>query len=787
MNGWNDPKADIVQLVVAWMRTESNGSWLVVIDSADDASVFQDTVTSHVDHDTNTTTTTSVPLWPLLARSSRGSILLTSRNREVASLILGTESNTLEVGPMRTKGALALLQKKLTSIVKHEEAHALINALDHMPLALTQAAAFINRTPRMSVKRYLEGFENDKAQLLEQNVVDIRRHAEVSNSIMSTWQISFNYIRERSVTAARLLSLMSLFDRQKIPRALLERNYIEDEDEDRDFEHDMYMLTSFCLVKAGVDGSSYEMHGLVQFATKKWLQLNDELEYWRQMYILVISSTFSLELLEDEPRCQEFFPHIQTALDNHPLNADALEIWASIAHTAGCYLFDRGEFSQAYKLTSEALEVREILCDPDDPVIFDNLNSVGIALRWIGRYEEAKVMYERAIEGQTRVHGPGDFQTLTSALNLASLHDDNGHWVEAETLLLQILDAARQLDTEVGHGLVLSILSGLAINHKGFGRYKEAAALLLQVAEARERDLGPNHRTTTTIKSNLANAYTYLGRFREAEELNREVLRVHELYHHVETEILVTKGHIAYCLEAQGFWTEAETMKLEVLKRTEAKLGPEHPDTIFAVSHLASNYIDQGRFDEAETLRLQNIAVSKKIFGEDHSNTLDAEAGLAVIYGEQKRYGESEALLTRLLKIRQAELGDRHPTTLRLKANLASIYRDQGRYEEAQQKEEFVLQARTEHLGEEHMDTLLILGNLAVTLRRQGFVEKAYELKERSYQGHIKVLGPEHPITKRHREGLEKWRREDQEAEDKTRKHTCNQRSVDELKQMSIE
>jgi hypothetical protein len=40
MEGWDDPKADVLRLVRNWLCEESNGQWTLVVDNADDASLF---------------------------------------------------------------------------------------------------------------------------------------------------------------------------------------------------------------------------------------------------------------------------------------------------------------------------------------------------------------------------------------------------------------------------------------------------------------------------------------------------------------------------------------------------------------------------------------------------------------------------------------------------------------------------------------------------------------------------------------------------------------------------
>jgi hypothetical protein len=93
--------------------------------------------------------------------------------------------------------------------------------------------------------------------------------------------------------AARLLSLMSFFDRQGIPESLLRARYAADQDKEHaDFDDDIDTLTSYSLVEiSSADGSEFEMHRLVQYLTKKWLELCSELEEWKARYATMMDSS----------------------------------------------------------------------------------------------------------------------------------------------------------------------------------------------------------------------------------------------------------------------------------------------------------------------------------------------------------------------------------------------------------------------------------------------------------------------------------------------------------------
>jgi hypothetical protein len=94
--------------------------------------------------------------------------------------------------------ALALFEKKLGAQGDSGGVAELAAALEYMPLAIVQAAAYISqRAPRYQVAKYLEEFrksERKRSSLLSYNNGKLYRDWEAKNSIVVTWQISFEYI-----------------------------------------------------------------------------------------------------------------------------------------------------------------------------------------------------------------------------------------------------------------------------------------------------------------------------------------------------------------------------------------------------------------------------------------------------------------------------------------------------------------------------------------------------------------------------------------------------------------
>jgi hypothetical protein len=147
-----NPKTDVLRLVSNWLRDEINSQWMMILDNVDDVETFFP----------KSSESSSISLAAYLPQSRNGSILITSRNKDAASRLAGGLQNTKEVQTMDESQGLQLLRNKLQDAAKEEGAPDLLHTLDYIPLAITQAAVFINRRSRMTVLGYLDEFRKNE-------------------------------------------------------------------------------------------------------------------------------------------------------------------------------------------------------------------------------------------------------------------------------------------------------------------------------------------------------------------------------------------------------------------------------------------------------------------------------------------------------------------------------------------------------------------------------------------------------------------------------------------------
>ncbi|KAM3064617.1 hypothetical protein ACMFMF_011895 [Clarireedia jacksonii] len=354
-------------LVHDWLRNDRKGKWLLILDNVDDAGflVQAQSISEHGQTNSMGNRNTQ-PLAAYLPQCPNGSILITTRSKS-AALKLVEQRNIIAVEPMDGVDALALFENKLGRYDDGDDTAKLAEALEFMPLAIVQAATYIlQRAPRYSVRNYLQDFQKSdrkKTSLLNYEGEQLRRDWEAKNSIIITWQISFDYIREIRPSATDLLSLMSFFVRQGIPEALLRRR-----EEQRNSQQDE-------------NSTTIEMHTLVQLATRKWLEVHKQQERWKQQFIRNLDAELPTGDYENWEKCQVLFPHAQSAVAQQPEEQDSLRGWASILYKAAWYAEKMGKGTETEEMSGRAMKVRKKILGREHNDTLNSIAMVGLAYK----------------------------------------------------------------------------------------------------------------------------------------------------------------------------------------------------------------------------------------------------------------------------------------------------------------------------------------------------------------------------------------------------------------------
>ena len=549
------PDADIVKLIFNHLTDPANGQWLMILDNIEDFVLYPGSRSQE-----DETEASPQHLAAFVPEVAHGSVLITSRNRIAAESLIGGSSTILEVKPMNDSDTLALIRARSGDEKSLEEdCIALLHMLGNIPLAITQAAAYISqKAPRMSISRYLNLFSQsvkNQTELLEDNFRDLRRDPEVANALLTTWKISFRHLRERHPSSAELLGVMCYLDSQAMPESLFLPKYSNDSLQfESQFKSRVDPLISYSFISHEIGQVSFSMHRLVQLATKEWLKEHDKSEKHKHEALDIIVRAFpdASDLFQNWITAEALSPHAEVILSQLPFSMNTTQnlAMATLLSNTASHAVLKGDFNAAFVKFVRARDLQFPIFGWGDPLVAETsdlitnvlsemgrreiairVQRVGIArraaslgtshenshtslrmmaklgelLRKHERSDEAKVVIALAVEGLTKMFGPRDLQTLSALRTSALLQDHEGRIQEAEASLRHVLDTRREIlgDKDLN---TLTSMGDLADFYTANHQYKFALPLYATACRSLEQVFGPNHRKSLDFLGRFAHA-----------------------------------------------------------------------------------------------------------------------------------------------------------------------------------------------------------------------------------------------------------------------------------------
>lgn len=570
--GWNDPQSDTLRILHAWLSEEHNGNWMLVIDNVDDIEVLDHPLLSE-----------SGPksLLQLIPHRQHVRILVTTRDRRVGER-LAVRGRTIIVPPMSLSEGRTLLASYLPTARDYEKGglDELVDTLDCLPLAISQAAAYMTEN-YMDVADYMsllgEGGEEMEA-LLSQSFSDHRRAEAVDNSVLKTWKLSFDQITRRFSRAADMLSLMSMYDRQGVPEGLLRKPG----EPKHAFINALATLQNFSLIGKTTSGGSYHMHRLIQIAIRTWLQLKGTLLHWKAEATRVLSVNFPSGEYETWSACELLISHVRAILEFGQLPRESLLKRAELLKKVARFDRRQDRFALSQTRAEEAATLFEQILGPEAPQTLSCKIDTADSLIELEKPWDAEQLLVEIIPTMERVYGPNHPETLRN-------HGNQG-WAKFR-----------------------------------YGDFDAADEQLREVADKRKQVLGPMHPDTLLAMNNVAvnvAEKSWEGQMK-AVDLGRKVLSARmEVFGPDHIDVLETQGNLANFLDNIGEFDESENYYQSTIAAKNRIYGPGNPWTLTLMHNLAVCYNGQDRYEEAVELDKAVLSQRIKILGDDHIDTL---------------------------------------------------------------------------------------------------------------------------------------------------------------------
>ncbi|KAH0533941.1 hypothetical protein FGG08_007450, partial [Glutinoglossum americanum] len=509
---------EVMDAVKAWLSLPNNMRWLMIYDNYDNPKLPGNMDPAALD------------IRKFLPESYQGSIIITTRSSRVKI------GHTIQIRKLEdVHDSLEILSNtsRREGLINDPDATRLVKVLDGLPLALATAGAYLDQVS-VSLSDYLRLYKASWAKL-QKTSPELSSYED--RTLYSTWQLSFDRVKQQNELSAKLLRLWAYFDNQDIWYELLRHGDSEDPEwicelteDELSFNGAVRVLSDHGLLEVDtssqerVEARGYSIHGCVHSWTIH--VLNQEWDYGLARLALKFVGSHVAEdeavkwwltrrrLLQHATRCSY-------NLLNGLVSDDGMA-WA--CHNLGLLYVDQGKLDEAEKMYQRALQGYEKAWGPDHTSTLNTVNNLGNLYAGQGKLGEAEKMYQRALQGKEKAWGPDHTSTLNTVNNLGNLYADQGKLGEAEKMYQRALQGYEKA-WGPDHTSTLDTVNNLGSLYKSRSKLDEAERMYQRALQGYEKAWGPDHTSTLDTVNNLGNLYADQGKLDEAEEMYQRALQ----------------------------------------------------------------------------------------------------------------------------------------------------------------------------------------------------------------------------------------------------------------------
>lgn len=239
----------------------------------------------------------------------------------------------------------------------------------------------------------------------------------------------------------------------------------------------------------------------------------------------------------------------------------------------------------------------------------------GLVLTRLGKLNEARTAFDRAIEGAVAVYGDDDTRVALLRNDYGALLLNKGLLNEGEKLVLQALKSRRsRLDAD--HPSVAESLQVLGAAQRLQGRYDEAELSYQEALDIQRRSLGENHADIAVGLNSMGILALMRQRFDVANDNFAQAIAINNRNGQGQTPSTATmQSNRGLALMRMGRYDEAQTSFEAAIAVQRAALGNDHPALMSALNGLAQLQTRQGRLVDAERNVREGLRIAAATIG----------------------------------------------------------------------------------------------------------------------------------------------------------------------------
>lgn len=266
--------------------------------------------------------------------------------------------------------------------------------------------------------------------------------------------------------------------------------------------------------------------------------------------------------------------------------------YARLCNDVGKVMRDNTEMDIASVLHHDAIQVLEkcdeqgILTDEYRRVLADTYNNLGLLLKSMGEYAEAKGKFQKALEIGKTVWSENDYDAAQTYNNIGLALDDMKDYDNA---LDAYQEAQKLVELSLGkdHPNVAGAISNIAYLLEKMGRRDEAIEKMKQVIEIDEKSNGFDHPDTANSYNILGVILTENGDYEGALEQYHKALAVREKVFGKDSLLTATSYHnIGSVYYDIGKYDDALKELQKAYDIYDKNVGSDHPECAVTKTYL---------------------------------------------------------------------------------------------------------------------------------------------------------------------------------------------------------
>lgn len=241
-----------------------------------------------------------------------------------------------------------------------------------------------------------------------------------------------------------------------------------------------------------------------------------------------------------------------------------------------------------------------------------------------GLYHEALARFQRALEINTELLGENHSDTCSCYLNTGTLLGMLGRYKEGLTYASKALEISKKLLGDE-HQMTATCYTSVGQLLGLLGRYVEALDCHKKELEISKKILGEFHPKMSVSYHNVGVALGGLGKNEEALSYLYKALKIDkEAYGESDPETANTYSSIGTCLMRLGRQREATQFLQQALEVFIKTLGENHPTTALTYYNIGIFYTELGQYNEALLNYQKSLIIRKKTLGDTHPYTINS-------------------------------------------------------------------------------------------------------------------------------------------------------------------